>query len=208
LGDEKPSPNRDIESASRGAASPAGSGGDALHNSDPLHGLRSRIRRSFWLMSLQPLEPGELLTPDHHLAILERLPEDGMTLFALDARGRLTLLVSIAEEQLAEFAERDWEIVWRTGPEGIRILGLLFGTEEVVECPFEFDLNDEQPLQAALRLADQPELPIYAFTHVEDGLMLTLSGDLETSEEFREAVQEDLIGLLTERESHQSHGST
>ncbi len=194
---------------------------------------RRRPKRSFWMLGLQPVEAGDLLSPENHARVLELLPEDGIALPCTGARGELVLLVSIPEEQLGAFAEGEWRVGHRFEENDRLVLALWVGVEgqpgppasndakrrvfdaggeipgptntvseteslrqSPLECPFIFDLTNEEQVQGAIQLTERQEVDFYGLTHMEEGLMLTLKGSVELPPAFRQEVKGDLLEKL------------
>lgn len=171
----------------------------AAQPADPFAAYRQRPRRSYWTMGLQAVETGDVLSTENHARVFELLPEDGVTFHTADAQARLVLLAAIPEEQLPLFAERDWEVGCRfDGGDRLEFL-LIVGSEEPLECPFEFNLADPQDLQEAIQLTERQSVGIFGVTHMEEGLMLTLKGEVGLPQAFRDELRTALLALLDQR---------
>ena len=163
---------------------------------------RGRARRSFWTMALSPVEAGDILSSERLSRLHELLPEDGMTIHPCGAGGSVILIASIPEEQLPPFEEPEWVLGQRIEDGAALVLSLVVGNEEPIECPFAFDLMDEQEFQEALLLVGQEDIEFVGVTHMEEGLMLTVKGLLELPAELRREMEESLESWT------QSQGST
>ena len=163
---------------------------------------RGRARRNYWTMALAPVEAGDILSSERLGRLYELLPEDGMTVHPCGARGEVVLIASIPEEQLPPFEEPEWVLGQRFESGDELVLSLVVGQEDPIECPFHFNLRDEQELQEGMLIEEQPEVEFYGVTHMEEGLMLTVKGSLELPAELRQEIEETLKGWI------QSQGST
>lgn len=188
-----------------------------LHNGDPFAPYRTRPRKSFWTMGLQPIEAGDILSPEHHSRVFEIFPEDGQTAHTIDARGRLCLLVSIPEEQLPPFGSGEWELSYLFDEDPNLLIALLNvgvriaetaegpGLDHALEVPFSFGLRNSQQLQEAIQLTELESVNFFGVTHMEEGLMLTIKGEVGLPEGFRNSLRAELLQRL---QAIYSHGST
>ncbi|HET6385677.1 MAG TPA: hypothetical protein VFJ58_19975 [Armatimonadota bacterium] len=178
---------------------------------DPFAEYRKRVTRSYWMIALQAVELGDILSRENHRRVYEILPENGMTVHTVDAAGRLTLLVSIPEDLLPGFEEDDWRIGRRMMDVTRLDLDLVVGSTPPLQCIFEFALDDEAQVQEVIQLTERDDVTLYGVTHMEEGLMLTVKGTVDLPEELRLELGRDLLTELQRRHAEtdngQSHGS-
>ena len=175
---------------------------------EPFAAYRGRVWRNFWMIGLEAVEIGDLLSPENHSRVFELLPEDGIPTHVSDARGATTLLMSVPEAHLRLFDVGEWRIGhWLE--DSCLVFSLVIGESPAmdaqvafeesaspVECQFLFEIGDPESLFEAIQLTEKDALQLYGVTHTEEGLMLTLKGSVDLPVEFREGIRRDLLLLL------------